>query len=975
MKHILYVLFLVVFAVITRSAQAAVIPLPTGPLPADGQTASTVHLWAPDYVAGDKYKIKPDKGRVGEVTVSPDGVLTFEFFPPKVTGPGVIGLEIKRTGAVKVDERIELPVVPPFEGRLDITFDPPKLLVGQGTALVRISPRTTTPQDAAGRRLVLSASVGTIDTPMPAGDGTWVARYTPPTEIPGPRTVIISAADASAPDSIFGWAPLTLKVKQTATLQVQPDANVMLTIGDKTFGPLKASPTGTAAFDVELDPAYPSGRVQAVSGTGQKVDMVVDLPRPEYDRIAFLPLAATAPADAKVPLAIRVAATDLAGNPTRDLPVIRVSRGVLSAVTMTRDPGVFEAVFTPPQEAGEVSFFAELGNARSTARVMLVQPMLRVDLIADPPELAKDKRDFKVTARVKDPNGTGVPGLPVVLNVEGATVVAKIKDNLDGTYTASYRMGTGDAKAVLSAAPPMQASKLNVYRLLLWASTNAAPADGISKVPVTVVALDKYGLPVPDVEVVLAVPRGDASVPPTGKTDSQGIFRTRLTVGQKPDVVFLRAMAAGLSADSALYQYTPGQPVSPNFPEGGDPARLQVLAQWRSAIPSLTVVREGVAAKAGPPAVVSMTTVPPYTTPGCAVLVTLRVTDANGNAISRAKPKVTSTLGTVGAVTDNGDGSYNLPVQLPPGQDGPITLTVTAGTATRSQTLPTFMSAMMQGAQPTAQPTAAAPQAAQPVVQQPMAPVWPGVQPAAPAATKAPRVKKDRSSTLVDRPRFRGQLGLAGTAHRYSQVAASDSGAPTNADYTNGDFLAGKIGGAPGADLRLLLQPLPKPFALDINFLGYLETVAVAGENVATKGSNLRGTLRYRGDLSDAVYWYGYGGVQRGSAITFEYTDDSRTAAQIVSHAAMGAALGAGAGLEAGKIWAELDAGFVATPAPSIWGFRLQGAYDISSSLYAFLAFSAESRKMSFTIEGTEDTIEVKDSIQPLMLGVGGVFR
>ena len=51
-----------------------------------------------------------------------------------------------------------------------------------------------------------SASAGTLDSFVPAGDGTYVARWSPPAGLVKSRTAIITVADAAAPDKVQGWA-------------------------------------------------------------------------------------------------------------------------------------------------------------------------------------------------------------------------------------------------------------------------------------------------------------------------------------------------------------------------------------------------------------------------------------------------------------------------------------------------------------------------------------------------------------------------------------------------------------------------------------------------------------------------------------------------------------------------------------------------------------------------------------------------
>ena len=72
------------------------------------------------------------------------------------------------------------------------------------------------------------------------------------------------------------------------------------------------------------------------------------------------------------------------------------------------------------------------------------------------------------------------------------------------------------------------------------------------------------------------------------------------------------------------------------------------------------------------------------------MLVTVMVVDAQGKPVVDQAPAMQASIGSVGAVQNNGDGTYNVPVQLPTGTDGPLTVTATANGATGSTALPTL---------------------------------------------------------------------------------------------------------------------------------------------------------------------------------------------------------------------------------------------------------------------------------------------
>ena len=308
------------------------------------------------------------------------------------------------------------------------------------------------------------------------------------------------------------------------------------------------------------------------------------------------------------------------------------------------------------------------------------------------------KSAFSVTAHLKDADGTALTKRRPAFEVEGASLQSGPKDNGDGTYTARYfaHKSADTARVSVHAAP--KATGLAVARLSLWPMQGSVAADGSSTTEIAIVAEDAYGMPVPNVEVSLTTPVGDGAMKPTAKTDRYGFAAVSYRTGSSVGPAAVVADAKGIVGTTVLYQHAPGSdPVG--VEPGGSETDLARAQAWRSARPAIQVAKMG--ADVGPPARVAITTTPSYTTPGAAILVTVRVLDENGKAVLTSRPKVKATIGKVGSMTNNGDGSYNLPLQLPAGQDGPVTLTATAGGATGRQELPTLAS--LGGAPPPTQ--------------------------------------------------------------------------------------------------------------------------------------------------------------------------------------------------------------------------------------------------------------------------------
>ena len=210
------------------SAFAGVVLVPTAPLVADGVTTSTVRLYV-EGGGGTKAKIKPDSGKIGPVVSGSDGVITFAFTPAAATAAGAVNFKVTLNGE---DTMIPVPVIPTNTGRVTITVDPP-VVSASGSATIRIQPQSTGAIAADGRSFKVVASAGAIDALTPAGGGAWVAHYTPPKGLTKPMTVVISAGDAAAPDSVWGVTTLPIVSRRSVSFDALAGSSNVLVAGDR----------------------------------------------------------------------------------------------------------------------------------------------------------------------------------------------------------------------------------------------------------------------------------------------------------------------------------------------------------------------------------------------------------------------------------------------------------------------------------------------------------------------------------------------------------------------------------------------------------------------------------------------------------------------------------------------------------------------------------------------------------------------
>ncbi len=926
-------------------AFAGVVWVPAPPLAGDGTTQTAVRFYVDD---GQKIRIKADSGKTGPAVAGPDGVWTVPFTPPRVSSAGTVTFKVTAGGA---ESTFEVPVVPPFSGSLSLAFDPP-VLPSSGTAVVKIEPQGSSRVATTGRRFLLVASAGTLEAVTPAGNGTWVARYTPPKGLTAPLSVVFGAADAAAPDQVYGSAVLPVSVKRSVSFDVQPGSSNVLKVGGRQYGPLTAAPSGKVAFDVDLDPREPKGDLRSVNPDTSKVDKEVDLPVTASTALAFLPLPATVPAQADLAVPVRLVVIGSDGEAKTAGTAVKLTASAGSVTTPVLERDGWTATFTPPSAAGEVTLTAEVDGVKAERKLTLIASVPTVTLTAA--DIGKTATSFSVTARVKDAQGTGVVGKPPVLTAQGATASGSAKDNKDGSYTFPFKVSSSTKSVRVFAAPNVAVSSMPTARLVAWPASPIVAANGTDVVTITVVTVDAFGIPVPNVDLKVGAPRGDGSVPPTAKTDARGMARIPFTAGKAPGVASVRLEGAGLVTEVPLFQAKDG--AGAMLPTGGSPADEAQVAKWQSAAAELKVLREGVVPPSGPPALVAISTVPPYTTPGAAILVNIRVTDNAGVGVGGKKLAITASPATVGQITDNRDGTYTVPLQLAAGQDGPIAITVGADSATGTLSLPTLA---MVGSQP--QATAGGP-----------APRNTGGGTATGGGSGARLPKAAASNAEWAKVRLGGGLINA----RGSYVMESDAGAQLlgAADY------ATPGAGFWGVGAELVWLPLQQSWGglgLDVRGRGQLEWFNVGENPYVNVQRDAILAVRYRKGLVSVLSVEGTLGAHYTTGVLFRYADAGRTQAELLNFPLFGVRAGALLSFETDDLYGSLEIAETFVPFPIDTHAELMLDWRVSDS-GTTVRFGGgwDYRTMTYEAEGDGETgtASVTQNQFTIRVGAGQIF-
>ncbi|MCB9764266.1 MAG: Ig-like domain-containing protein [Alphaproteobacteria bacterium] len=547
---------------------------------------------------------------------------------------------------------------------------------------------------------------------------------------------------------------------------------------------------------------------------------------------------------------------------------------------------------TAPDAPGSWSVEVQGGGASDKVDLKVVDAVPRLTLSADPPVMDSQTRNLTVVATVTDPAGQPLPRRKVRFSAEGASVNGSTRDNGDGSYTQRWRVSSSVDAAVITASVTLSATGLPPARVLAWTGRPTVPSNGTTQTPITLMALDAYGLPVPGVSFSLTTPRGDGAAPPSVKADANGVAVVRYRSGTTPGPARLRAVTdSGLVGEVVLWQQG-GAGVS--LPPSGDAPAQQALATWQGAVPTLALNR--VDGKTGAPAALVVSTTPTYTTPGAAILITVQVFDATGQPVPAKKPQITASIGTVGAITDSGDGSYLVPVQLPPGQDGPLQVDVEASGVKGSAVLPTLASLGGTSA----------------------------LQADGTVAKAEPDKSRGGGGGRPD-PGFQEATLLTFRVTPfdmiYSYSATSETGAgasPLGAAFTEG-YPFGVLGTA----VHLELWPTRGAVGIDARTkVGAWRMALGAGQianNVIDPVFPSAVGVRFRYDVAATpLRLTGGAWGQIGDTLVFEYADDAHASAVPVSRMIYGARLGVGFELDTNRVDLRLEGAETFGPLPAM---------------------------------------------------------
>jgi hypothetical protein len=430
-----------------------------------------------------------------------------------------------------------------------------------------------------GTQPSMMASFGNVDTLTPLGDGRWTARYLP-RAVNFPHVAIIGMVDERGDGATVVGIPLSGKVQ--FPVAAPEGATVILRIGDREYGPVRSASDGAALVPIVVPPGV-NIATQIVVIDGQVTESALDLAIPASRRIALLPLPTAVPEGSQVTVYAAVV------EPTGELDAVTLPQITTSVGTMTAvrrvSPGVVAVDWTvDPSDATTASVTVSLteeDNQTSTVEVGILDG--RPASI----ELAHDEivgsGPVAVEVIVRDADDRAAAGYSVSLlgNDE-----VSLTDGGRGTYRGVATLTPTSRDRLVAVATP--ATGLPTASLAFSVPRRTVAPNGA--LPIAVVALDRYGVPVPGVAVALEVVEGGGRLERTVATGDSGVAMARYRSPETESAVRIVARAGDIEADLVLAQVPASADIDlPPFSSSDGAVFWRATSAWLGGVPDAVV--------------------------------------------------------------------------------------------------------------------------------------------------------------------------------------------------------------------------------------------------------------------------------------------------------------------------------------------------------------------------------------------------
>ncbi|MGD8190639.1 invasin domain 3-containing protein [Brevibacillus ginsengisoli] len=562
----------------------------------------------------------------------------------------------------------------------------------QTTVSVKLKDAQGNALTTGGKAVAITSTLGTVGLVTDNNDGTYTATLTAPTTV---GTATISAtvdgspiASTASVQFVPGAASVATSTVEVGSASLAADGASQTTVSVKlkdaqgnalTIGGAAVAITSTlgtvGAVTDERNGIYTATLTSQTTPGTATISAVVDgSPIASTASVQFVPGAPSAAtstvevgsaslaADGASQTTVSVKLKDANGNALRsggETVAITSTLGTISTVTDMQN-GTYTATLTAPTTVGTATISASIGGSAiaSTASVQFVPGAASIatsTVEAGNASLAADgASQTTVSVKLKDAQGNALRNGGETVEITSTLgTVGLVRDNNDGTYTATLTAPTTVGTATISATVDGNVitststvqfvpGAASVATSTIEVGSASLVADGASQTTVSVKLKDAQGnaLRSGGETVVITSTLGTISA----VTDMQnGTYTATLTAPTTIGTATISATVDGSPiASTTSVQFVPGAAsIATSTVEAGN----------------ASLVADGT----------SQTT------------VSVKLKDANGNALRSGGEavEITSTLGTVGLLRDNNDGTYTATLTAP----------TTAGTATISASI------------------------------------------------------------------------------------------------------------------------------------------------------------------------------------------------------------------------------------------------------------------------------------------------
>ena len=948
------------------------VDLPLGEVVGDGATPVLVHVLALNGagapIVGYKPKVTVLEGTVGLWTELGNGLYAFEYTPPAVDNQRAVVARIRGKTADKValELDVEINVTAPQSRRVSATANPPAIVLGQDPeATLSFVLDGASGQPLKGADLLVSASVGEVVNVTDMGAGRFTAKFVPP-KVNFPQLAIVTVADRRDPTRTYGSVVIPLQGKTDYPIKTSPNASVVLNVGGRDYGPAQAAADGRASVPIIVSPgvgkATLTTRVNGV--TNQEA---IDLRIPETRRLRMLPLHASLPSDGTLKIPVRVVVRQADGTPDSTARVnFTATTGTIGAAVHEGD-GIYRADFVPASGnvQADASITATLAGStvQTDTRAVTLVPLrpASLALTAEPTSLGATTTTFKVFAKVLGPDGRGLAQRELLMNAAGAKLKAPVGDLRNGDYRADFSTtGSGPVELIATVQTPGTGNPLR--RVVVFSTRPNLPNDGLSSAMLSILTLDEFGYPVPNVPVALQLERGDGSIPGTVTTNVNGLGQVFYTAGRKADLIRIRATAGDHVTGIAMMQVPNGGPKL-ELPRSGTAASRELVEKWKPIVTSLRIERDGQtgavitdrpsAVGGGVVASITAKPEPALVAPGGSVVLIVKAVDAEGRGVSGQELDLLSSVGRFGVVSDMGGGEYEIALTVPADAKGEAKISIASGDGAAS----TFLKVPIQagtgvdgagwgglGSTGGSTTGGTTPPVTPPVVPPPIAVVDPA-KPEKPEKVKPEGGAGDDYGASL---RIRG--AVVGSTYQYAQTPAADPGPllPVTLQW------GGPVGGAAspfGAEAGLRWFPESFPYIgahLGARVTRYGVSAPVFGDQIAPDwliDGKVQAVVRYPLAVGDNVFHAGVrGGFRYNDFIVFRGCLDTGCEVVYETLPVPTGTVGVELGAEVGAVYAlvEGEIGY-----PGLTSVEANVGFKLGEVVGIDLGFETVSRKAS----------------------------